>query len=428
MKNIYIIIWLIVLSLTSSCQAFVSEDKTELQNYRMSNVFLKLSQLDNREALYIYDSMIEKLESWKQKINSEASTSTLWDIITKLKNRKTLLETDIRDVDLTRHKTTILKFWRWWNTQAVINTKKTELSSAQSVFIFRNGSNDLTGWEIESITKSLYEINPDMLIFIDQEGWLINRYVEFDGKISFVNYLTTDDYVRDIYDTFSQTTKTSLWSVFPAWYTYFPSLTKVGEVYLSLPEADKQNYLDLVAYLRLKTLSDRGVNTYWFVMDLDRGNPVIKNYRRSFSSDLESYKKLWDSFIKASKKTWVSLYLKHFPGHWAGQVDSHKWILDYTNYSTYLSENLELFEYMLDNKQYAKIGLMIGHMYIPKTLQSEFISIIGKSDYLLTDDLAMRWYTLATWWLKDWVFFTTDVVFDNEKTILVDSVLNPNIK
>ncbi len=427
MRNIHIIIWLICLLLwVSSCQASLSNDKSKLQNYRLSNLFLQLSQKPDTETLYIYDEIIQKLSTWRDKISANATRDTLTEIIWKLELRQQSIVNNRNAIS--RHKSMILKFWAWAQSTNFLESKRSTLENIESVFIFRTGSVDLPWYQIEAITTKLKEINPDILIFIDQEGWLINRYIEFDTEISFKNYLSTDTYVKNTYNNFSESTKTSLWWVFPNWYKYFPSLTKIWETYSIIPEVDKQKYLDFVAYLRLKTLSDRGINTYWLVMDLDRWNPVIKNYRRSFSSDVESYKKLWDAFIKASKKTWVSLYLKHFPGHWAGQVDSHKWILDYTNNTKYLEENLELFKYMLDNKWYTKMWIMVGHMYVPNTLKSQFTDILDITDYILTDDLAMKWYTLATGWSKSGVFFTTDVVFNSEKAILVDSLLNPKIK
>ena len=427
MKKICSIAWFICLLFwVSSCQAFVFWDKTELQNYRLSNVFLQLSQKPDSETLFIYEKLIQKLENWVWSMDNQKDTLKINKIISKMKLRQESLLLSANKVN--RHKSMILKFWAGAESTTFLESKRSEIQNIESVFIFRTGSVDLPGYQIESITAKLKEINPEILIFIDQEGWLINRYVEFDTQVSFVNYLSSDSYVSDIYNNFSEATKTSLWSVFPSGYRYFPSLTKIWEIYSIISEADKKNYLDLVAYLRLKTLSDRGINTYWLIMDLDRGNPVIRNYRRSFSSDLEAYKKLWDAFIEASKKTWVSLYLKHFPGHGAGQIDSHKWILDYTNDTKYLEENLELFKYMLDNKWYTQMWVMVGHMYVPNTLKAKFNDIVSTTDYLLTDDLAMRWYTLATWTSKSEVFFTTDVVFNSEKAILVDSLLNPKIK
>ena len=418
MDKKYIIAWFLLLVLTSSCQAFLFWDKTKLQDYRLSNVFLILSQKPDSESLYIYDRIITSLENKEDE--------KLQEIVSKLKLRQQSIISERKS--LTRHKSMILKFWAWAQSIDFLESKQWEIKNTQSVFLFRTWKVDLPWYQIESITKKLKEINPDIFIFIDQEGGLINRYVEFDNEISFANYLETDKYIKTLYNTLSDETRIGIWYLFPQNYSYFPSLTKIGEIYTGISNEDKQNYLDLVAYMRLKTLHDRHINSYGLVMDLDRWNPVIKNYRRSFSPDLESYKKLWDAFIKASKKTGVSLYLKHFPGHGAGQVDSHKWILDYTNDTKYLEENLELFTHMLDNKDYTQIWLMIWHMYVPNSLKSEFENILSKADYLLTDDLAMRWYTLATWWEKNDVFFTTDVVFDNENTILVDSLINPNIR
>ena len=126
------------------------------------------------------------------------------------------------------------------------------------------------------------------------------------------------------------------------------------------------------------------------------------------------------AFTKASKQTWVTLYFKHFPWHWAGKTDSHKWILNLVWQEKYLQENLELFNYALEKNPNAWI--MVAHAYIPNTILTQFNIWIKKAFFLLTDDLWMQWYKLSKWKNKKNMLFTTDSIIKSNKLIIVDSV------
>jgi len=212
----FFLAWIFVVFCCSVSQAFLFENKEELRDYRLSNLFLVLSAEEPNKELYIYWELIKKLDR-VIKTTTDSNAKILSETLSKLELRYALLEKEMENKSVPRHKTLILKFWAWAKSITSLESRRQEIENIESVFIFRNWSTDLPGYQIASITKKLLEINPELLIFIDQEGWLINRYVEFDGKVSFANYLTTDDYVRDTYNAFSETTKTSLWSVFPTW-------------------------------------------------------------------------------------------------------------------------------------------------------------------------------------------------------------------
>ena len=140
------------------------------------------------------------------------------------------------------------------------------------------------------------------------------------------------------------------------------------------------------------------------------------------------YKELVDSFIKAWKSTEIILYAKHFPGHWDWKIDSHKWILNLWKKSEYLKENLELFNYFLENSWELQTGVMVAHIYLSSDLKQKFNNIIKKADFILTDDLAMMWYKEASWNKINNLFFSTDEIINNNKIIIVDTVNISKIK
>ena len=186
--------------------------------------------------------------------------------------------------------------------------------------------------------------------------------------------------------------------------------------------------MEIIAFIRLQILKEAWINTYWIVLDLNRWNPVISWNKRSFSKHLWKYKILVDAFLKAWKNTEILLYAKHFPWHWTWKIDSHKWILNLKNESKYLKENLELFDYFLNNSWKLKVWLMVWHIYISSDLQILFENIIKKADFILTDDLAMLWYKKAKWKKIKGLFFSTDSIINNKKIIIVDTLNISKIK
>ena len=358
---------------------------------------IKITDTNKLELIiYIEDSLDNKYQTYKL-LHQEK-------LIYEEERAKELEEKN----KITQHRTLILKFTKNWNHDLVINPNKQLIIEAWSVFIFRRTS-DLTSTDIQSITNKIKAINNDILFFIDQEWWFINRYIDYSSKTI----------VDNLFNSSAVEQKTRL--IFPYTTWSFPSLAKIWIHYDTFStDEDKQAYLNKVASIRLQWLKDHWINTYWLVLDLNRGNPVISNYSRSFSKHVEKYKKLVDAFSIASKETWVKLYFKHFPWHWEWNIDSHVWILNLIWKETYIQDNIELFDYALTKNPTA--WLMIWHMYIPNSKKQYFIDTVNKSNFLLTDDLWMQWYKQAKWKLKESLFFTTDQIINYDNLITVDSV------
>ncbi|MCD5380439.1 hypothetical protein LR004_00795 [Candidatus Gracilibacteria bacterium] len=313
-----------------------------------------------------------------------------------------------------KHTTLILKFSKKGNHDLVINKYKENIKSNGSVFLFKK-SGDLTQTDIKSITNKITALNKDILIFIDQEGGWINRYVDYGSKDDVEKLFTSSEIDKKIR------------TIFPYNSGYYPSMEKIGKHYDTFTtDEEKITFLNKIAHIRLQGLKDNGINTYGLVLDLNRGNPVITNYSRSFSKHKDKYKKLVDAFTIASQKTGVRLYFKHFPGHGEGNIDSHLGILNLIGFDNYIQENIELFEYALDKN--SNSGLMIGHMYIPNSKKDYFISTVNKANYLLTDDLGMQGYKQAQGKTKTGLFFTTDQITNYQNLITVDSISATTIK
>lgn len=289
------------------------------------------------------------------------------------------------------HTSLILRFARWWNHQSVLKSSENQIKKAQSIFIFRTAWKDLSLNEITTITDTVREYNPKLKIFIDQEWGYVNRYVDFENA-EHVDTLLWESFIKSRYGQMNATDQAITRGLFPKSYGYFPSLGSIGVAYDSISTKQLQkSFLEIMAYARLKSLKDNGINTYWLVADLNYGNPAISKFSRSFSKHTWKYKELIDAFIVASIETDISLYLKHFPWHGAWATDSHIWILDMTNNTAYLKENMEIFNYYLENKK-TSWWLMVAHVLFDASLSPDFQSLTQKADYLLTDDLAMQWY------------------------------------
>jgi len=110
-----------------SCQAFLFENKTELQNYRLSNVFLMMDEKSDRESLYIYETLIEKIQKWSLLIGSQNTKDKLEEIISKIELRQQGIVSSISDVD--RHKSMILKFWAWAQSTDFLESKRNEIEN-----------------------------------------------------------------------------------------------------------------------------------------------------------------------------------------------------------------------------------------------------------------------------------------------------------
>lgn len=338
-----------------------------------------------------YETKVEKNEIWKENIE-------------KLKNSK---------------KSLILKFTHW-NVDSKLNSLDiSKIKNTNSIFIFRNGKwekANLSWEELTKISKKIKWINPTIKIFIDQEWRWVTRVKDFDNEKERKTFLL--DTIKNSW--ISEKNKNEIWKILEwlVWNNYIPSLNDLWQKYNLISENLKSDYLKAITYLRLKTLKDKWINTYWLVADLNYWNKVIWWLERSFSKNSDSYEKFWKAMIDNAEKLWMTVYLKHFPGHWAGWVDTHKWVLDYWNKEKdYLNKNISLFEKLLEYWKW-KVWLMIGHMYIPNEFKQRFKTSISKANYILTDDLGMWGYKLATWKIRKWKFFTTDLLSGSKVTIV----------
>jgi hypothetical protein len=392
------------------------------KNIIYSSLESKLQERKTKENTEIVEYIITKIQELQNKIpqnveSLEEVEESKWDLVSldeRLETEETFFES------VTPHNSVILRFSRWGNHLTVINEKRQSIANGNSVFVFRNGTSDLSVSDIQSITFQLKAINPDVLIFIDQEWWLVNRYVDFESSAS-VESIFSEEYTNSRMNIFSASEKTIIRNLFPQNYGYFPSLWRIWVAYDSfVSDASKKNFVEIIAYIRLKTLSSNWINTYWLVADLNLWNPAITNASRSFSKHVNKYKVLIDAFIVASEKTDVSLYLKHFPGHWAWLIDSHQWVLDLTNQQSYISDNIDLFDYFLENKT-THWGLMVAHIIAPDSLIQSFLDTLSKADYVLTDDLAMQGYKKMTGVNPQGWFFSSHKILQNNNLIKVDT-------
>jgi hypothetical protein len=72
------------------------------------------------------------------------------------------------EISINTHESLILRFGNIGNHKILIDSNKDNIKSANSIFIFRNYKN-ISSRNLKEITFELKKINPDILLFIDQE-------------------------------------------------------------------------------------------------------------------------------------------------------------------------------------------------------------------------------------------------------------------
>lgn len=407
------------------------EFKIKRLDNKLEIFFKKYEKKSNIEQKEFYWRMLKSLFFYKR-INKDSNKMFLINIIiNKFEQKYDSIK--INKTNFYKSKTLILKFTNnIVSNNLIIEKNKKNIENNISVFIFRS-SIDLQNSIIKNISKKIKTINPKILLFIDQEWGLINRYIDFETKKDIDNFFIKNNnkysFLQNNLDKLNEKQIKIIRNIFPKRYGYFPSLETIWKTYDKFKNKENaKRFLEIIAFIRLQSLKESWINTYWLVMDLNRWNPVISWNKRSFSKHLWKYKILVDSFLKAGKNTEILLYGKHFPWHWYWKIDSHKWILNLKNKTQYLKENLELFNYFLNNSWELETWLMVWHIYLSSEFQSLFNNIIKKSDFIITDDLAMKWYKQAKWKkIKD-LFFSTDLIINNDKLIIVDTVKISKIK
>lgn len=150
------------------------------------------------------------------------------------------------------------------------------------------------------------------------------------------------------------------------------------------------------------------------VADLDYWNPVISWDERSFSHSKEDYLSFWKAMIDQAKKIWwMSIYFKHFPWHGDWNVDTHNFVLEFWEQNKeYLEKNISLFNELIEygKEKWEKVWIMVGHMVMPNEYKKYIDNILENANYILTDDLGMKWYKIAHKKKYNWKFLTTDYI------------------
>jgi len=283
-----------------------------------------------------------------------------------------------------------------------LNKNKAEIQETGMIFLMGKSTRD----KIKQVTTRA--ANNDVEVFIDQEWWRVNRYEDVDNASDWDNY-NKKSWISTKWNRLSTSTQNAVDGIFTG--TKFPSMEDVGDVYRSISgTTEKAEYLDYITYLRLYTLQEVGIMNYGLVCDLDLGNPAISTYGRSFSDDVDEYIELGEAMADNADALWMSIYLKHFPGHGSSSTDTHSGVMDLRQEKSYLVKNMKVFKEIIWNNNH--VGLMAGHMIIPRDLRDDFDDICESAAYLYTDDMQMGGYTSATGGDYNNGFFTTDRIIE----------------
>ncbi len=110
----------------------------------------------------------------------------------------------------------------------------------------------------------------------------------------------------------------------------FPASVSAGHIGVVNDVKDTGVQADTLA----ATLAAHGINFNLApVVDLDinRDNPIISRFDRSFGTDTEQVVRHAERFIEAHHRHGVACCLKHFPGHGSSAADSHLGFVDITD-------------------------------------------------------------------------------------------------
>ena len=150
-----------------------------------------------------------------------------------------------------------------------------------------------------------------------------------------------------------------------------------------------------------QTLKSLGFNVNFAPVvdiDLNKDNPVIGKYERSYSDKTALVVKHATAWIKEQDAQGILSTLKHFPGHGSSDADSHYGITDVTKY--WQAEELAPFK-TLSALDY-QVAIMTAHVknnqldsIYPATLSEKVIRKILREDWqfeglVFSDDLQMQ--------------------------------------
>ncbi len=148
-------------------------------------------------------------------------------------------------------------------------------------------------------------------------------------------------------------------------------------------------------------LKEHGVNLNFAPvvdLNLNKNNPIIAKYNRSFSASAYDVVAHAECFIEQHHNNGIGCCIKHFPGHGSATGDSHKGFVDITE--CWERKELEPYQYLID-KGYED-GIMTAHLVnrqldesgLPATLSPIIIHNIIRKQYnfagvIFSDDMQM---------------------------------------
>tara|TARA_Y100000287_G_scaffold185144_1_gene187650 strand:+ start:5260 stop:6273 length:1014 start_codon:yes stop_codon:yes gene_type:complete len=214
--------------------------------------------------------------------------------------------------------------------------------------------------QVRQLTSSIKSLSKKTLIFIDQEGGIVNRFKNF-SEFQFKNNF-------DFYD-----------------------------IYLKYPSLAKQ-LVYLKSFITNYYLSSLGIDVNTIpVLDIPNSKTVSMIKKRTFGSNLKINTILTDILVQSSFEFGVMPVMKHFPGHGLTNKDSH-FTKPVTNASTKaLNHQLSLF------KTFVKLPMiMTAHIqyqnwdnhniatYSPYILKDILRKKLKYKGLVMSDDLVMK--------------------------------------
>ncbi|MGJ8527595.1 glycoside hydrolase family 3 N-terminal domain-containing protein [Maritalea sp.] len=180
----------------------------------------------------------------------------------------------------------------------------------------------------------------------------------------------------------------------------FTEIPKAREVALGMnKDGATELYSDLA-----KRMAKLGFNVnFGPVVDVivNKNNPIIAKYGRSYSSRTDIVTKFAEAFIDGHHKAGLLTSLKHFPGHGSSAGDSHLGFVDITK--SWTKAEYEPFEALIANNKADMI--MAGHLYhkgfvqdgegqVPASLSSVALTTVlrqgmGFDGVVISDDMEM---------------------------------------
>ena len=214
--------------------------------------------------------------------------------------------------------------------------------------------------QVRQLISSIKSLSKKTLIFIDQEGGIVNRFKNFS------EFQFKDNY--DYYD-----------------------------IYLKYPSLAKQ-LVFLKSFITNYHLSSLGIDVNTIpVLDIPNSKTISMIKKRTFGSNLKINSILTDILVQSCLEFGVMPVMKHFPGHGLTNKDSH-FTKPVTNASTkVLNQQLSLF------KTFIKLPMiMTAHIqyqnwdntniatYSPYILKNILRKKLKYKGLVMSDDLVMK--------------------------------------